>query len=43
LHGWFRFLILILIVILTRLDGFDPPQNFFYCASGWYDAGTLIA
>jgi hypothetical protein len=28
---------------LTRLDGFDAPENFFYCASGWYGAGTLIA
>src|SRR5208282_4544307 len=28
---------------LTLLDGFDPPENFFYSASGWYDAGTLIA
>jgi hypothetical protein len=29
--------------LLTRLDGFDAPENFFYCASGWYGAGTLIA
>jgi hypothetical protein len=28
---------------LARLDGFDAPENFFYCASGWYGAGTLIA
>jgi hypothetical protein len=31
------------ICSLTRLGGFDSPENFFYCASGWYDAGTLIA
>jgi hypothetical protein len=27
----------------TRLGGLDPAKNYFYCASGWYDAGTLIA